>query len=354
MPRVSVIVPCYNGADLVGRALDSLLTQTYRDFEVMVVDDASTDATPDAVGRKRLSFSLLRYLRRETNGGVAAARNDGIRASSGEFICFLDSDDLYLPRRLERAVDFLEHNPGIRAVHTDCQIRGPAGEVLAQSMIAASRCRKDLLTWRDVALHEPVHTNTITVRRSCFDEVGLFDESLRRGQDSEMWLRLSYRHPIAQLPEVAAIWNRRETRWPSTVIARRAIAVWQAAIAWLQAECSREAAQLSRSDVDDLRFARTRLARAYWRLAFALELEENPEAGRARHEATAHCLSHLTRGCAATRAAVLGAHLAGGIAGWCACALWARARRAGRAVAGIGMPALQRVVGRRAPQESGR
>jgi hypothetical protein len=354
VPRVSVIIPCYNGADLVGRALDSLLTQTYRDFEAIVVDDASTDATPDAVGRKRLSFSLLRYLRRETNGGVAAARNDGIRASSGEFICFLDSDDLYLPRRLEQAVDSLDHFPGIRAVHADCEIRGPAGEVLAQSMITAGRCRKPLLTWRDVALHEPVHTNTITVRRSCFDEVGLFDESLRRGQDSEMWLRLSYRHPIAQLPEVAAIWNRRETSWRSTVIARRAIAVWRAVGTWLQAEGNREAPHLPPPDADDLRFASTRLARAYWRLALALELEEDPEAGPARHEAIAHCLSHLMPGCAATRAAMLGAHLAGGIAGWSACALWARARRAGRAAAGIGMPALQRVVGRRAPQESGR
>jgi glycosyltransferase involved in cell wall biosynthesis len=334
MPRVSVIIPCYNSGDLLYAAVNSVLAQTYRDFEIIVVDDASTDATVRSGETSLRSTGQIasaldrggpsvRYLRRETNGGVSAARNDGIQASTGEFICFLDCDDLYLPRRLERAVVFLDHNPTLHAAHADCEIRGPGRQVMAYSMIAASGCRKRLLTWRDIALHEPLHTSTTTIRRPCFDQVGLFDESLRRGQDSEMWLRLSYRYPIAQLPGVVAVWQRRETRWRAAVIARRAIAVWQAAMTWLP-DARRQ----------DLRFAATRLARAYWRLALALHLEGDPQAARARRQAIAHCLS-----------SGLAPHLLEGMACWSACRLLGWAREACRLLASFRRPASQELGG---------
>jgi glycosyltransferase involved in cell wall biosynthesis len=318
MPRVSVIIPCYNSGGSLGEAVNSVLAQTYQDFEMIVVDDASTEPIADSLLR---CDSRLRYLRRETNGGVAPARNDGIRASTGEYVCFLDGDDLYLPGRLERGVAFLEHNPTLWAVHGDCEIRGPAGQVLAGSMIAASGCRKRLLTWRDIARHEPLHTNTITLRRRCFDAAGLFDESLRRGQDSEMWLRLSYHYPIAQLPEVVAIWHRRETRWRATVIARRAIAVWHAVTTWLPGARAK-----------DLKFANTRLARAYWRLALALHLGRDPQAARARRQAVFHCLSNR-----------LATHLLGGLAWWSAGVVWGWASKRAHSSAplGNGGPASQ-------------
>ena len=119
MPRVSVIIPTHNQAEAVCRAVDSVLAQTFRDFEIIVADDASTDHTAQALARYEGS---MRCLHRTTNGGVGAARNDGIRAGSSEFVCFLDSDDLYLPRRLEAAVAFLDHNPTFHAVYTDCRI----------------------------------------------------------------------------------------------------------------------------------------------------------------------------------------------------------------------------------------
>lgn len=303
MPRVSVILPYHNNRDSLPKAVGSVLTQTYRDFEVIVVDDASSEPAAAVLG---CGGSRVRCLPREANGGVSAARNDGIRASTGDLIAFLDSDDLYLPRRLEHAVAFLDHNPSLQAVHGDCEVRGPGGQVLRSSLIAASGCRKRLLTWRDIARHEPVHTNTITVRRRCLEEVGLFDEGLRRGQDSEMWLRLSHRHPIAQLPHVVAIWHRRETRWRSEVIARRAIGVWEGVLAWLP-----------EAEAADLRFARAELARAYWRLALGLESDRDLEAARARRQAAGYCLSTGLAG-----------HLLAGMACCAASAVWARARGA--------------------------
>jgi len=278
MSRVSVIIPTYNRATTVGDAIESVLAQTYQDFEIIVVDDASSDNTAEVVSRYG---DRVRYLRRETNGGAAAARNDGIRASVGEFISFLDADDRYLPERLAAAVAFLDGNPEFRAVYTDCEVRDGAGRIVAESMIEASGCWKRLATWRDVACHEPMHTNTITIRRTCFDEVGMFDERLRRGQDSELWLRLSYRFPVAQMRKVSAIFHCRETESSPSGLARRVIPVWHVVLEWLDS-----------GPAADQRFARSRLARAYWLLALGLHWRSNPDAQTARQRAIAYCLEH--------------------------------------------------------------
>ncbi len=290
MPRVSVIMPAYNSQQVLGEAVASVLSQSYPDFEIIVVDDASSDNTAEVVSGYG---DRVRYIRREMNGGAAAARNDGIRASAGEFICFLDADDLYLPDRLEAAVAFLDGNAEFGAVYADCEVRGPEGETMVPSLIRASGCRKRITTWREVARGEPMHTSSITVRRGCFERVGLFDERMRRAQDSELWLRLSYRYPLGQVPRVLSVFRRREKAWPLTVIARRAISVWKVALEWL--DSSGEA---------DLRFAQSRLAWAKWLLAAALRSQGDKGASEARREAVSHCLRyrfllHLAAGCLA-------------------------------------------------------
>jgi len=280
MCRVSVIIPTYNRAHIVGEAIDSVLAQTYRDFEIIVVDDASTDNTQEVLARYLSEHGeRIRYIRRETNGGAGAARNDGIRASAGEFIAFLDSDDLYLPRRLEAAVAFLNQNADLGGVYTDCQALGPDGQIIARSMVGATSSRKRIRTWRDVACYEPMNTDTITIRRQCLQQVGLFDERLRRGQDSDLWLRLSYHYPVGQWPEVLVIWRRRERKWVTCADARRAIGVWHVVLQWLQS--------LSPADV---RFAKSRLGRAYWLLAVSLREEGDLESLRARQQAAGYSL----------------------------------------------------------------
>ena len=278
MCPVSVIIPTHNSAHVIGQAIESVLAQTYRDFEIIVVDDASADNTAEVASRYG---DRVRYLRRETNGGAGAARNDGIRASAGEFICFLDADDLYLPGRLQAAVAFLDSSPEFGAVYTDCEVRGPDGQVMVGSLIQASGCRKRTTTWRDIACREPMHTSSMTVRRNCLHRVGLFDERMRRAQDTELWLRFSYRCPVGQAPQVLSVFRRRETTWSSTVIARRAISVWTVVVEWLDGSCEA-----------DLKFAHSRLARAKWLLALSLRSQGEDPTLAARREAVSHCLRH--------------------------------------------------------------
>ena len=117
MPRVSVIIPTYNSARFVVQAVESVLAQTYSDFEVIVVDDGSTDNTPVALAGYR---QKIRYLHQE-NRGPSAARNAGYRASQGDYVLFLDSDDLIPPDTLERQVSFLNDHPEFGLVYSASQ-----------------------------------------------------------------------------------------------------------------------------------------------------------------------------------------------------------------------------------------
>ncbi|MCL4499638.1 MAG: glycosyltransferase family 2 protein, partial [Chloroflexi bacterium] len=119
-PLVSVIIPFYNGEVYISEALDSALHQTYRNVEIIVVDDAST---VDPKPRLASYGDRIFYIRRSSNGGVAASRNTGIRASHGEFIAFLDQDDLWLPERLARSVDELRNAPELGMVVTNTLIQ---------------------------------------------------------------------------------------------------------------------------------------------------------------------------------------------------------------------------------------
>lgn len=205
MPRVSVIVPTYNRASVLGEALESVLEQSYRDFELIVVDDGSTDQTAEVVGRYG---DRVRTLRREANGGCGAARNDGIRASRGELIAFLDSDDVYLPGRLEACVQALDARPDCGGAYCDSRHVAPDGAPMPTRLSRAGHYLSGRI-FRGELLHFALHTNTITVRRRCFDEVGLFDEASLRFEDQHMWLRLTHRYPFVCVPEALAVYRFR-------------------------------------------------------------------------------------------------------------------------------------------------
>jgi len=206
MPRVSVIIPTYNRAHVVGEAIDSVLAQTYRDFEIIVVDDASTDNTQEVLARYLSEHGeRIRYIRRETNGGAGAARNDGIRVSTGEFIAFLDSDDLYLPARLHAAVEFLDHRPKYEAAYSNYATVGPHGELPARGALRSRGLFPSGHIFREILKHVVVCTDVITVRRSAILKAGLFDETLRRAEDFEYWARLSRVSQIGFHPDVLAV-----------------------------------------------------------------------------------------------------------------------------------------------------
>jgi hypothetical protein len=205
MPKVSVIIPTYNRARVVGDAIDSVVAQTCRDFEITVVDDGSTDDTRAVVEQYASGHGKhVRYVRQE-NAGAPAARNTGIRLATGEYVAFLDSDDLYLPRRLEVGVSALEGDPDTGASYVDARTVEAKGDVLMNSRI--NRFGGVASGWILPALlrGDLIQTNTITIRRAVLDAVGGFDEKLWSGQDTDLWWRIAKRWPMIGIPETLVV-----------------------------------------------------------------------------------------------------------------------------------------------------
>jgi glycosyltransferase involved in cell wall biosynthesis len=186
MPKVSIIIPTYNRADMIGDAIQSVLEQVCTDWELIVVDDGSVDNTRQAV--ESFSDPRIRYIYQE-NKGLPGARNTGIRASTGEYIAFLDSDDLFLPEKLKLQAAVLNQNPETGLVASGWT------EVDAQH-----RPVRTLQPWRlgrglrlsDWLYSCPFNVLTVLVRREWLDRVGLFDEQQYYVEDWDLWLRLAY------------------------------------------------------------------------------------------------------------------------------------------------------------------
>jgi glycosyltransferase involved in cell wall biosynthesis len=189
-PKVSVVIPTYNRAHVVGRAIGSVLAQTYQDFEVIVVDDASTDDTEEVV--KRFNDSRIRYLRHEKNLGGAVARNTGIKAAHGEYLAFLDSDDEWLPEKLERQMETLQDLPG-----------NWAGVCCGFWLIDGEHVKESIPDWPRSIFDKLLVTcflnggSTLVARTEVINSIGGFDERLPRHQDWDLLLRLAEKYELA-------------------------------------------------------------------------------------------------------------------------------------------------------------
>ena len=189
MTMVSVIIPTFNRARRVVRAITSVLYQTFRDFEIIVVDDGSTDGTDEKITPLR---PYIKFLTHPKNSGVSLARNTGIRVSRSPLIAFLDSDDYWLPEKLAVQVDFFNRYPETLACQTEeLWIRNerrinprkkhqkPSGNIFAPSL--------------KLCLVSP---SAVMLKRSLLNEVGLFDADLPACEDYDLWLRISCLYPI--------------------------------------------------------------------------------------------------------------------------------------------------------------
>ena len=186
-PTVSVIIPTYNRAHLISRAIKSVLNQTYQDFEVIVVDDGSTDNTEKIV--KSFNDSRIRYIRHEMNRGGAAARNTGIKAARGEYIAFLDSDDEWLPEKLRRQVEYLESSDEkVGVVYCSQYLQDDSTNTVGEpggDLYTGNVYKYLLRGWC------PPTTSLFLVKYRLLTEVGFFDPSLPSFQDYDLWLRLA-------------------------------------------------------------------------------------------------------------------------------------------------------------------
>jgi glycosyltransferase involved in cell wall biosynthesis len=200
MPKVSVIIPTYNRASLIAQTLQSVLAQTFHDFEVIVIDDGSKDNTRDVIAG--FKDPRIRYMYHE-NAGVAAARNTGIKASGGEYVSFLDSDDVLQPNALELSVAVLEKNPQTAFSHGNAYIMDEKQRVFG----LRNRTEKDsyIIDGKEEirkALRRGNHitTSTVLARRQNLEKAGLFDTSFTSGsEDFDLWVRLAGTGDVAYI-----------------------------------------------------------------------------------------------------------------------------------------------------------
>jgi glycosyltransferase involved in cell wall biosynthesis len=192
-PLVSVILPTYNRRQFLGESIWSVLNQTYRNLEVIVVDDGSTDATSESV---QSEFPEVRYLW-QPNSGVAAARNRGLSAARGELIAFQDSDDLWHPNKLARQLALLTDRPEVGVVYTCHRIVDQHGKPIGRQWKRLHSGRVTEPLFQSIFVIMP----STVVRRSVVDCVGLFSTDLRTNSDYEFWLRASLVTEFAALEE---------------------------------------------------------------------------------------------------------------------------------------------------------
>jgi glycosyltransferase involved in cell wall biosynthesis len=193
--QVSVVIPTYNRADFLREAIESVLAQTYTDFELIVVDDGSTDGTQELVTS---FYGKARYIRQE-NSGPAAARNNGIKNAVGKFISFLDSDDIWFPEMLSKQISMLSHNPAAGLAATGYGLID-SGRVMTETVILDE---DDLTDARSGNQYKNFFaTSSLMVRKCCFDEVGMFNENLHFAEDWDMWIRILERYSFEYFPKV--------------------------------------------------------------------------------------------------------------------------------------------------------
>jgi glycosyltransferase involved in cell wall biosynthesis len=195
MPEVSVIIPAYNAMHYLPETINSLLNQTFTDFEAIVINDGSTDNIKSWFGN--LKDSRLKIIS-QANQGQSKARNVGLTHAQGKYVAFLDADDLWAPSKLEKQVSILESNPEAGVVYTwvsgidsNGVLRGRTIKNLAEGMV-----------WRELSQHNILECgSTPLIRQTCFERVGVFDERLPPCEDLDLWLRIARHYNFLVLKE---------------------------------------------------------------------------------------------------------------------------------------------------------
>ncbi|MBV8859321.1 MAG: glycosyltransferase [Acidobacteria bacterium] len=225
-PFVSVVIPTYNRARLLGRAIRSVLAQSYCDFEVIVVDDGSTDETAGVV--ESFGDRRVRYVALARNGGAGAARNAGIRLARGKFLAFQDSDDEWLPSKLAKQMSAFERGPsGLGVVYSDMRRVWDDGR---ETYLAAPDVLSGRLVGGPVRFYQvcDLGVQSAVIRRECLDAAGHFNEELPALEDLEMFIRLSrlcaferLREPLVRYHDTQGLSKDRYAKWVSRKVILR-------------------------------------------------------------------------------------------------------------------------------------
>jgi glycosyltransferase involved in cell wall biosynthesis len=200
---VSVIIPTFNRGILLCEAIDSVLAQNFTDLEIVVVDDGSTDHTASLCQK----FGNRIFYHPQQNRGVAAARNQGVRLARGEFICFLDSDDLWKPNKLEIQIAFADAHPEYGLIATEIASFDRQGIVSDRSKASMYKIANGMVI-EDLLFSNWIQTSTVLVRAETLEVVGGFDEDVGQfGEDWLLWMRIASRFPVYFIPEPLVLYR---------------------------------------------------------------------------------------------------------------------------------------------------
>ena len=190
---ISVVIPTYNRRRFIGHCLDSILQQTLPVDEIILVDDGSTDGTSDWA---RSTYPKIKVIQKR-NSGVSSARNAGIQRAKSTWIAFLDSDDVWLPQKMERQVKALRNSPSYRICHTEEKWIYDGRE----RPVAAAYRKKGGWIFEDCLPVCAISPSTVLLHREVFQKIGLFDESLPACEDYDLWLRITSKYPVLLVDE---------------------------------------------------------------------------------------------------------------------------------------------------------
>jgi len=197
MPRVNVIIPVYNGEEYIEEALNSVFAQTYCDFEVIVINDGSTDGTEE---RLKKYFGRINYLK-QSNRGLAATRGRAVALARGPFVTFLDADDIWLPRKLERQVEIARDHPECGIITTDVLSFSDSGVVVPSLKEWYRPVSGDVL--ENLLFGNWIPPSAAMVRRKCFEHVKTFDvPPPGYGEDWLMWMQVAAHYPVYYIDEM--------------------------------------------------------------------------------------------------------------------------------------------------------
>ncbi len=201
MPKVSVIIPAYNSIQYLPETLESVLQQTFTDFEVLIINDGSSDNTVEwASGLKDPRVKLIS----QENQGLSGARNTGIFNAQADYIAFLDADDLWEPTKLAKQVSCLDKHPEVGLVHAWMALVDVGGKSTGRVL----KSSVEGCAWQQIVQWNTIACPSVMVRRCCFDQVGVFDRSLRSVEDWDMWIRIAVEYPFAVINEPLAYYRQ--------------------------------------------------------------------------------------------------------------------------------------------------
>lgn len=185
-PTVSIILPVYNTAEYLKECIESILSQTYIDFELIIIDDASSDASSTIIEHYAMLDLRIRFLRNEVNWGIGFTRNRGLEVARGTYIANFDSDDIAFPKWIETQILFLENNPTVDIVGANFIFIDKSGKILLQKNNFPEYDR-DIK--KIIPLVCPIANNTVVIRKKCFDEMGGYRPSAHIAEDYDLWMR---------------------------------------------------------------------------------------------------------------------------------------------------------------------